>query len=129
MAMTRSVYSTSSLAVELHKDRRAIARALAEVSPDGKVGAHPGWHLLTVLRALGWIGRKVDGERLDPEQERARKDAAIANLHELKLAAMRREYVSTESVNRVVISMLMIVRTGFLAFPSRLTPFLVGRSK
>src|SRR5215212_1292675 len=74
MGMVRTLYSVSGLSVELAKDRRTISRALASVPPDGKVGAHPGWYLLTALQALGWIGRKSDGERLDAKQERARKN-------------------------------------------------------
>src|SRR3954469_442968 len=71
MSMTRTLYSVSALSTELAKDRRTISRALAAVPPDGQVGAHPGWHMLTALAALGWTGRKLDGERLDPDHERA----------------------------------------------------------
>src|SRR3954453_6698856 len=98
MSMTRTLYSVSGLATELAKDRRTISRALSAVPPDGKVGAHPAWHMLTALAALGWTGRKLDGERLDPDHERARKDKAIADLHEMKLAILRKEYFSAEII-------------------------------
>src|SRR3954469_5531086 len=106
MAMVKSLFSISTLAVELGKDRRTMASALSGVPPDGTTKqGHRAWHLITALQALGWTGRKVrDGERLDPEQERARKDKAIAALHELKLAILRKEYVRAEGITRVVIA-------------------------
>src|SRR3954452_411084 len=102
MSMTRTLYSVSALSTELAKDRRTISRALAAVPPDGQVGAHPGWHMLTALAALGWTGRKPDRERLDPDHERARKDKAVADIHEMKLAIMRNEYFKAEHITELV---------------------------
>src|SRR4051794_34579253 len=116
MGMVRSLYSVSALSVELGKDRRTAAKALSTVPPDGNVGAHPAWFLITALAALGWIGRKVDGERLDAEQERARKDKAIADLHEMKLAILRKEYGKIASMSRVMTTCFSHARTKFLAF-------------
>ena len=129
MSMTRTLYSLSALSTELSKDRRTIARALTSVPPDGKVSGHAAWHMLTALQALGWIGHKSDGERLDAEQERARKDRAIADLHEMKLAILRKKDVETEGITRVMTQVFAMVRTRFLAFPSKLTPFLVGQTE
>jgi len=126
MSMTRTLYTLSALSVELGRDRRTIARALSAVPPDGKVSGHGAWHLLTALQALGWIGRKSEGERLDPEQERARKDRAIADLHEMKLAVMRREVFSGAVVTRLVVDAFSRVRTKLLGLPHKLTPFLLG---
>ena len=120
MSMVRTLYTVSGLATELAKDRRTISRALASVPPDGKVGAHPGWFMLTALAALGWVGRKLDGERLDPEHERARKDRAIADLHEMKLAILRKDYFAAEHVTRLVTDAFGIVRTGVLSIPSHI---------
>src|SRR5829696_4260102 len=123
MGMVRTLYSVSGLSVELAKDRRTISRALASVPPDGKVGAHPGWYLLTALQALGWIGRTSDGERLDAKQERARKDKAIADLHVMKLDILRKQYVRIEHVSQFVCGAFSLVRTHCLALASRLTPY------
>src|SRR3954452_25001460 len=128
--MPRTLFSVNGLSTELGKDRRTISRALATVPPDGKVGAHPGWFLITALAALGWVGRKApDGERLDAEQERARKDKAIADLHEMKLAILRKEYGKIASMSRIMTTCFSHARTKFLAFPSRLTPYLVGQAQ
>lgn len=61
MAMVRQLYSISALAVELARDRRTIARALANVRPDGKLaGGHQAWFLASALRALETMeGRKA----------------------------------------------------------------------
>jgi len=79
--------------------------------------------MMTALQALGWVGRKSDGERLDPEQERARKDRAIADLHEMKLAILRRQYVRIEHVSNLVCGAFSLVRTSCLALAARLTPY------
>src|SRR3954469_227809 len=120
MSMTRTLYSVSGLATELAKDRRTISRALAAVPPDGKVGAHPAWHMLTALAALGWTGRKSDGERLDAEHEWARKDKALADLHEMRLARQRGKFVDIELIGHDVMAAFSLVRTNFLAFPHKL---------
>jgi hypothetical protein len=72
---------------------------------------------MTALAALGWVGRKLDGERLDAEQERARKDKAIADLHEMKLAILRKDYFKGEHITELVTGAFSTVRTGVLAIP------------
>src|ERR1700754_3303645 len=59
MAMTATLFSLSGASVELRKDRRALARVLRYVPPDGTVsGGHKAWHLSTILDAL-----RTDGEQ------------------------------------------------------------------
>ncbi|TSE07585.1 hypothetical protein C1D09_018815 [Mesorhizobium intechi] len=54
MAMTKTLYSISALAIELDRDRRTIAQALKAVPPDGKLagGKHDGWYLSTATKAF-----------------------------------------------------------------------------
>jgi hypothetical protein len=52
MGMTPSLFSIEALAVETAHDRRTIARALRNVTPDGKVKGRPAWRLATALGAL-----------------------------------------------------------------------------
>jgi uncharacterized protein YbjT (DUF2867 family) len=52
MPMRPKLYTIESLSVEMNKDRRAVAKALRGVPPDGKVGPRDGWLLSTALKAL-----------------------------------------------------------------------------
>jgi hypothetical protein len=70
MGMTPSLFSIEALAVETARDRRTIARALRNVTPDGKGKGRPAWRLATALEALdrrsggGGIGTKADHDAL-----------------------------------------------------------------
>jgi hypothetical protein len=50
--MRPRLHTIESLSVETGRDRRAVAKALREVPPDGKVGPRDGWLLTTALKAL-----------------------------------------------------------------------------
>jgi hypothetical protein len=52
MAMTKRLWSISGLAVELNKDRRTIAKALADVAPDGFLQGKPAWRLEKALEVV-----------------------------------------------------------------------------
>jgi hypothetical protein len=52
MSMTARLWSISALAVELRMDRRTVAHALRDVSPDGEVNGNRAWRLTTALDAL-----------------------------------------------------------------------------
>jgi hypothetical protein len=56
MAMTKRLWSISGLAVELNKDRRTVAKALAGVPPDGFLQGKPAWRLETALQVVGIEG-------------------------------------------------------------------------
>jgi hypothetical protein len=62
MAMTRTLFSISALAVELGKDRRTVASVLDSVPSDGTIaGGHRGWFLTSALDAID-RGGKPAGE-------------------------------------------------------------------
>src|SRR3954467_1516738 len=64
MAMTKTLFSISALAVELGRDRRTIATALSGVPGDGTLQGHPAWFLTTAPPALdreGGGGRRPAG--------------------------------------------------------------------
>jgi hypothetical protein len=53
MPMVKQAHSINSLAVELDRDRRTVAKALKGMRPDGmSATGRPGWFLETALRAL-----------------------------------------------------------------------------
>ena len=63
MAMTKQLWSISGLAIELNKDRRTIAKALADVRPDGLLQGKRAWHLEKALRALPVEGATATDEK------------------------------------------------------------------
>jgi hypothetical protein len=52
MAMVKRLWSINALATELDRDRRTVAKALANVPADGSLSGKPAWFLDTALRAL-----------------------------------------------------------------------------
>lgn len=63
MAMTKRLWSISGLAVELNKDRRTIAKALAHVAPDGYLQGKPAWRLETALQVVRIEGGRAEDEK------------------------------------------------------------------
>jgi len=80
--MRKQLWTISGIAVELDRDRRTIADALSHVSADGEKAGRSAWFMTSAIRALSSAS---DGDGLlDPAQERARKDRALAVATELK---------------------------------------------
>jgi hypothetical protein len=52
MPMVPKLHTIESLAIELGRDRRTVARALRSVAPDGTLKGKPVWRLQTALRVL-----------------------------------------------------------------------------
>ncbi|GGC90457.1 hypothetical protein [Chelatococcus reniformis] len=61
---------------------------------------------------------------LNPEQERARKDRALADKTELQNAVTRGELVSAEDAEAAWVEMISIARSRLLAMPTKLGPAL-----
>lgn len=116
MAMTRKLWSINGLATELGRDRRTIAKALETIPPDGDIRGARAWHMATATAAL--IG-PPSAERLDPNQERARKDRALADKTEMENEKRRGELVEVAEVASQWMKSLSIVRTRLLAIPSK----------
>jgi hypothetical protein len=57
MAMVKTLWSINALATELDRDRRTVAKALANVPADGRLSGKPAWFLDTALRAMRADGR------------------------------------------------------------------------
>jgi hypothetical protein len=78
VSMTPSLFSIESLAVELGRDRRTIAKALRDVPADGESNGRPVWRITTALRAMqrrDGNDRGSDGiEQLLAEIERLASD-------------------------------------------------------
>ena len=64
MAMTRKLWSISGLSIELEKDRRTVAAALASTPPDGELYGKKAWFLSTALEAVATLNPHRYGRRL-----------------------------------------------------------------
>lgn len=127
MPMKRKLWTISGLAVELDRDRRTIAAGLKAAPPDGKSGVYDAWLLTTALAALQ--PPPASDVVLDPAQERARKDRALAIAAEIKNDVAAGEVVPIEAVIGEVTSQLAMVRTKLLAIPSQVAGRLPGRDR
>ncbi|MGU3538889.1 hypothetical protein [Methylobacterium sp. A54F] len=112
--MTRTLWSINGLATELQRDRRTVADALSGARADGEIRGRPAWFMTTAIAALGGAA----GE-LDPVQERARKDRALAIATEIKNDLACGELVLVDDVVREVTGQFGILRSQLLAIPSR----------
>src|ERR1044072_7791639 len=82
MAMEQAkLFILSSLATELRRNPRTVAKALSGVSPDGKIGKRSGWFMATAASALQEYEAKSSGapRRLGSEEELLRLAAEIEN--------------------------------------------------
>ncbi|SFM97903.1 hypothetical protein [Methylobacterium pseudosasicola] len=118
MAMSRKLWAINGLAVELDRDRRVVADAVGHLPPDGKSAGRPAWFMSTAVRALT-VGGDSDG-MLDPAQERARKDRALAEQTEMKNAERRGELVNIEEVGVAVEREFSVVRERSLSITGKL---------
>ncbi|MCJ2035762.1 hypothetical protein [Methylobacterium sp. J-068] len=116
--MTKRLWSINALATELDADRRTIANALKRTPADGEISGHGAWFLTTALGALRPGAGSEEGF-LDPVQERARKDRALAIQTELKNAIAQGEVVEINAVISEVTQLLGTIRSKLLGLPSR----------
>lgn len=117
--MTKRLWSINALAVELDVDRRTVANALKKVPPDGEQVGHPAWFIITAIRAM-WPAPDAGGEILDPTQERARKDRALAIQAEIRNDVALGKLVSADDAAAAWTAMAVNARNHLLGLPSKL---------
>jgi hypothetical protein len=73
---SKRLWSLSGLASETDRNFRTIAKALANVKPDGKIAGKPAWHMSTAIAAVeehtrrtGRVPTRAAPERFDPGLE------------------------------------------------------------
>lgn len=115
--MTKQLWSINGLATELDIDRRTIASALKTAPADGEIRGNPAWYLVTALSALK--PPVSDGEALDPAQERARKDRALAISAEIKNDIATGKVILADDAERTWTALILIARTRLLAIPTK----------
>lgn len=122
MAMVAQMWTLSGLAVELGMDRRAVGRMLAGVPADGEGPRNASaWLMKTAIEAM--MGEAdVESGKLDPAQERARKDRELADKTAMENEARRGQLVDRADVDAAVIGAFSRVRSRLLSIPSKAAP-------
>lgn len=127
MALQTQLYSIQALSKELGRDRRTIANALDELTPDEVTAKGKRWRLLRVLRHPP-MARLLDlsfpGERLNLDQERARLARAQTEKAEIEVAKLRGSVVDVDSVARLIGKLVIDLRARLLSLPSAGAPLL-----
>lgn len=121
MAMTPKGWSISALAVELGRDRRTVAGAVAALTPMGREGKSDLYRLTDVLEVLHGAGKPTDFD-----EAKTRKMAAEAELAEAELARVRATQVPIADTVSVVGDICTAIRAKNLALPSKWTPILLA---
>lgn len=121
MAMTPKGWSISALAVELGRDRRTIAAAVAELTPMARDGRSEMYRLTEVLEVL-----QGQGKPNSFDEAKTRKMAAEAELAEAELARVRATQVPIADTVAVVGEICAAVRAKCLAVPSKVTPMVIA---
>lgn len=115
MAMTPQGWSISAMAVELGRDRRTIAAAVADILPISTAASGNLYRLSEVLAAMG-------GTRPTNEDARNRKLVAEAELAEIEIGKARGELIEITQVARMVSDEYSAVRAKLLSLPDKLAP-------
>lgn len=123
--MQARLWTINALAVELGRDRRALSRALEDLEPDESEGTERVTRKYRLARVIEHLySASPDGEALNGEFERARKDREAADKLALENAKTRGELAVVSDVVRFVGDHNAAVRAKLLALPAKLAPLL-----
>jgi hypothetical protein len=131
MGMQRKLWSLSSLAVELQKNVRTIAKALDGVQPDGVLGPKqsPAWFLSSVFVALTKHEQQSGRGRTGIGDERVRLVREQADKVAHENATRRSEYWLATEVIREWADLFREVSARLLAIPDRIASRLPGLTR
>lgn len=115
--------SLSDLATLTRRDRRTIRKALAGVAPAKRDGKTIWYSAPVALDAI------YTGTALDPQRERARLDAARADLAELQAATRRGELLEVRDVRDTWSRRVLAWKERLRALPAAATVYVPGFDK
>jgi hypothetical protein len=119
MSMTPRGWSISGLAVELGRDRRTIAAAVANLQPCGRNARSTLYRIADVVEVLTAQAVTDPGSFDDA---RTRKMAADAVLAEIEVAKARGDVVSLDVVSRIAADDYAALRAKLLGLPDKMAP-------
>jgi hypothetical protein len=120
MAMRPRLWTLHGLTIETGHDRLLIAKRLATVKPDGKVGKEDGWLLRTYLAAAGQVSQY--------EAERARYMKLKADALALEAAVRAGELAPIGPVSEARQLQFKLMSNHLMRLPAALPPLLIGQS-
>lgn len=125
MAMVAKLWTQNGLATELGKANKTVGKLLTGIDPDGKGhGGADAWLMKTAVAAL-MNGSVPSSEKLDGEQERARKDKELADAKAMDNEVRRGQLLERADVDMAVMAAFARVRAKLLAIPSKAAPLVV----
>lgn len=128
--MQPKLHSINALAVELRRDRRALARDLADLVP-GRVEQQGGrtlrWYYLADVISHLYVPAAADGDDVGEfDTQRERLAAAQAEKYEHENAIRRRQIAWMPDVDRAVTGIISNARAKLLNMGPKLGPQLVN---
>lgn len=124
MGMVAEPMSLSALATLSGRDRRTVAKKLANIAPVSKSGKIKLYNPPEALSAI-FIGGE-DGEKLDLSYQSARHKKAQADKTEMEVSVLRGTLISGETVRAEWADLVSAFRAKLLAMPTYLSARLVG---
>ena len=126
MSYARDFYSINRLATELQRDPVTIGKALASHPGDGIKSGNKVYFLTTALQAMGaWKKGGADGESLDKDYERARKDKESADRLAMQNAVTRGELLDGRVVDQAIITLLTESKTRLLGVGRQIAEYAI----
>ena len=122
--------STTALARALKMQRRSLYRWIKAGCP-GEKDDKGEWRF-DLAEVQAWQEEKgftgAPGQPVTPDKEasQARKEAALADKHELQVAKLRGELVAREDAEAAVLGVIEQARSGFLGMPAKLSDRCAG---
>ena len=123
MAMVAKLWTLNGLATELGFAHKKVSGFMAGVPADGQGhGGADAWLMKTAVSALIHQQTGTDGQKLDPAQERARKDKELADKAAMENRVRRGEVLERSDVDAAMIGTFARVRAKLLSIPSKSAP-------
>jgi hypothetical protein len=120
MGMRAHLWTINGLSTETGVDRRAIAKQLAGIKPDGKAGRQHAWLLKTYFAAAGSVSSY--------ESERTRYMKVRADALEREAKVRTGELAPLATFKQHFDAMLLLARSRFLALPNRYGGHIYGKT-
>lgn len=132
MKITKGINSVTTTQTEMGRALKITRQRVSQLVQEGILPLDEKGSILLVEGIKQYCRMKTDdaesGE-VDFDKERALHEKAKREIAELKLDKMRKNAYSAAVVEYVMTAMAANLRTQLLGMPSKLAPFLEGKSK